>query len=633
MKGIKGKICHINLSNQTYKVEEPDDIFYRKYLGGKGFALPYMLANMPAKANPYGSENIIVFATSIIVGAKGPAIPRVTVCAKSPLTGGFGESEAGGWWGPELKKAGFDAITVTGIAPKPVYIWIKDGEVVFKDASNLWGLETGITQELIRQELNDSKVRVLQIGPGGERKIRYAAITNELAHFNGRNGLGAVMGAKKLKAIAVRGSQDIDVADSVKVTKIARWAATEGMKNPLAKMLRELGTPALMKPSHLAGVLPTRNWNRSTFVNIDKISGEYFKANIFSTPAGCFACPIRCKRRAVVKAEGLKTEPRYGGPEYETIAALGSILEIDDAKIIAYANELCNKNTIDTISLGMTIAFAMECFENGLLTKEMCDGLEIRFGNNEVLIPLLEKIIKREGVGDLLAEGSVAFSEHLSPAAKKYLVVSKKQEVPMHDPRKKTGVGLGYAVSDFGADHLLAPHDGLFATADSPGLTLVKMMGIYEPVAVDVLTAQKVALFVYSNLYWTMFDCLGICIFGFAPRGPIPPEMMIELVEGVTGWKVSLWELMKAAERSINLSRIFNLREGFSREDDTLSEKFFQNFNDGPNRGEGALDKAEFAKALTLRYQMMGWNAENTRPFSAKLHELGIGWAEKYLDE
>ena len=291
MKGNNNKILHINLDNLTYEVESPGEVFYRTYLGGRGFALPYMIKNMKPGVDPYSSENILVFATSIIVGAPGPAMPRYSVCAKSPLTGAFGESEAGGWWGPELKRAGFDAITVTGRSPYPVYISIHDTDVVFRDSTQLWGRETGYVQDAIRRELGDPRTRILQIGPGGENLVRFANIVNELAHFNGRNGLGAVMGSKNLKAVAVRGTKRLEFEDDSRITAINRWAATEGMKNPLAESLHKWGTPVLVKPFSEAGILPTRNWNKGTFSGVEEISVEKLHKTIYTRPGGCLPAP------------------------------------------------------------------------------------------------------------------------------------------------------------------------------------------------------------------------------------------------------------------------------------------------------------------------------------------------------
>jgi len=630
MKTNENKFLFVDLSNSKIWIEEPDPVFCRTFLGGRGWALPYLLRNLKPKTDPLSPENILAVTTSVISGARGPAMPRVIVCSKSPLTGAFGESEAGGFWAPELKKAGFGAIFIMGKAPGPVYIWIKDGSVEIKEAGHLWGLETGETQDIIRKELKESRARVLQIGPAGENGVLYANIVNELAHFNGRNGLGAVMGSKNLKAVVVRGTGEVTTSDPEKVKEINTWTAKEGIEKPLGEILRRHGTIPLVRTFQEVGALPTRNWTRGVFSRGEEISAENLHKTIYIEPKGCFSCPIRCKRRAKVENEKFKVDPRFGGPEYETIGALGSILEVSDPYILAKANELCNRYALDTISLGMTIGWVMEAVERGHISKEECDGLDITFGNGEVLIPLIEKVVKRQGIGEKIARGSKRFAQELGLEEEDFLLEVKGQEVPMHDPRIKTGVGLQYALSDYGADHIVAPHDTVFATKDSPGIKEGSMLGVFEPVDPLSLGPEKVRLFYYMDLYWSLVDMLGFCTFGFVPRGPIPVEMMVDLVKAITGWPVSLWELFKAAERTIHLARIFNLREGFTPDDDRLPKRFFQNFNNGPLEGKGGIDEEKFQQAIHLRYKMMGWDPETGKPLPERLYELGLGeFAEK----
>ncbi|MCF8009109.1 MAG: aldehyde ferredoxin oxidoreductase family protein [Halanaerobiales bacterium] len=626
MKGVNGKILKIDLSNQEYSIDRHGENFYRKYVGGRGFALYYMHKELAPNIDPFSPDNILVFATSIIVGAPGPAIPRLVVCSKSPLTGGFGESEAGGFWAPELKNAGYDAVVIKGKADKPVYLWIKNGKVEFREADKLWGKETGEVQDLIREELEDEKIRVAQIGPGSENLVKYGNITNDLGHFNGRNGLGAVMGSKNLKAIAVRGSKSVELADKEKIIEINRWTAKEGMKIPLAKTLNDVGTWVSVSANNETGVLPTRNWNKGTFSGADEISAESWKNTIGKNSKGCFACPIRCKRVVEVTEGPHKVNPKYGGPEFETVCALGSILEINSREVIAKANELCNKYTIDTISTGMTIGFAMECYENGLLSKKDCDGLELNFGNQDAVLTLIEKIVRREGIGDLLADGSLRAAKKIGQGSEKFIHQVKGQEIPMHDPRVKTGVGLQYALADYGADHMNAAHDSFFANEDSYGTKTTKPLGIYESVDPLSMEADKVRLFINLDIYWALLDMLGACCFGFAPRGPVPLNMLVELIQAVTGLDISLKELMDAGERSIDMARAFNIKEGFSSEDDVLPEKFFEDFNDGPLQGQGSIDRDKFYEAVKLRYEMMGWDPETGKPKKSKLIKSGVSW-------
>ncbi|HDK26393.1 MAG TPA: aldehyde ferredoxin oxidoreductase, partial [Candidatus Atribacteria bacterium] len=441
-----GNILYLDLSSKKFWIENPDENFYRTYWGGRALALYYMLREMKAHTDPLSPDNLLIFAPGILTGTPAPAMPRYTVCAKSPLTGAEGEAEAGGWWGPELKKAGFDALIIKGASSTPVYLWIKDGKVEIKDATHLWEKDTGETQRIIRGELADDKIRIAQIGPAGENQVRFANIVNELKHFNGRNGLGAVMGSKKLKAIAVRGTKPIELYNKERMNQITKEISQRIMDNPLSRDLRSLGTPATVRPFYEAGCLPSYNWTTGYFKEGENLTAETYNKTILKEIKGCYACPIRCKRVVEVNEPDLKVDPTYGGPEYETIASLGSICGISDLKYIAKANELCNRYTMDTISTGMVIAFAMQCYEERILTKEDTDGLELTFGNKEALLVLIDKIARREGLGDLLAEGSYLASRKIGNGSEKFIHQVKRQEIPMHDPRLKTGVGLQYAL-------------------------------------------------------------------------------------------------------------------------------------------------------------------------------------------
>jgi len=624
--GYTGNILHIDLSSKKHWIENPPENFYRTYWGGRALALYYMLNKMKPHTAPLSPDNLLIFAPSVITGAPAPAMPRYTVCAKSPLTGAQGEAEAGGWWGPELKKAGFDAIVIKGSSPTPTYLYIKDGKVEIKDATHLWGKNTGETQRIIKEELADDKIRIAQIGPAGENLVRFANIVNELKHFNGRNGLGAVMGSKKLKAIAVRGTKSINLYDKEKINQVTKNITKRVMDNPLSRGLRELGTPGVVRPSYEAGCLPSYNWTTGYFKEGENLTAETYNKTILKGTKGCYACPIRCKRVVEINEPNLKVDPAYGGPEYETIASLGSLCGISDLKYIAKANELCNKYTIDTISAGMVIAFAMQCYQEGLLTKKDTGGIELTFGNKEAMLKMIEKIAYRKGLGDLLSQGSYFAAKKIGKGAEKFIHQVKGQEIPMHDPRLKTGVGLQYALSDYGADHMKAAHDPFFKNRDSVGVKEMKVLGILEPVSPTDIGEKKVTLFKLLDIYWTVFDILGVCDFGYVPRSVGTMDELLEIIRATTGWKTTWLELMKLGERSINMARIFNYREGFTSKDDTLPKVFYRDFKGGPLDGQGAINKKDFEKAIRLRYELMGWNPDNGIPATAKLIELGLDW-------
>jgi len=398
------------------------------------------------------------------------------------------------------------------------------------------------------------------------------------------------------------------------------------MGNPLSRDLRNLGTPATVRPFYEAGCLPSFNWTTGYFQEGENLTAETLNKTILKGTKGCYACPICCKRVVEVDEPGIKVDPAYGGPEYETIASLGSLCGISDLKYIAKSNELCNKYTMDTISTGMVIAFAMQCYEEGLLTKEDTGGIELTFGNKEAVLKMIEKIAYREGLGDLLSQGSYLAAQKIGNGAEKFIHQVKGQEIPMHDPRLKTGVGLQYALSDYGADHMKAAHDPFFKDQDSVGVKEMKGLGILEPVSPTDMGEKKVALFKLLDIYWTVFDILGVCDFGYVPRSVGTMEELLEIICSTTGWETTWFELMKVGERSINMARIFNHREGFTSQDDTLPEIFYHNFKGGPLNGKFAIHKEDFQKALKLRYELMGWNLDTGIPTTAKLIELGLDW-------
>lgn len=624
--GYNGKILHVDLSKEETSVEEPGEDFYRRYMGGKSLALYYLLNEMEPEVDPLGPDNLLIFAPGVITGALLPGTARFTVAAKSPLTESFGGSEAGGFFGPELKSAGYDAVIVKGKADEPVYLWIHDGEVEIRDASELWGKTGKETQEGIREELEDDGIRIALIGPAGEKLVRFACIANELKHMNGRGGLGAVMGSKNLKAVAARGTKRIEVKDSDKVKSLAKWFAENYMEKGDTSGLHDLGTPILVNVHDELGALPTRNFHRGSFEGAEEISGETLDVTFNVGQKACFSCPVACKR--VVKVDDLEVDPAYGGSEYETLGSLGSNCGVDDLKTILKAGEICNACTMDTISTGMSIAFAMECFENGIITKEDTGGLELKFGNAEAMLKMVKMIAEREGLGEVLAEGVKRAAQKIEDGAEKFALHVKGRELPMHEPRLKAGVGLGYAVAPIGADHTQMEHDPCFEE-ENPMLDELSQIGILEPVKSQDIGPQKVRLFKYLQHWWTLGDCVGLCIFSTAPARVWKIQHVAQMVNAVTGWDTTIWELMKVGERCDTMARVFNIREGFTKEDDRLPDRFFEPLEGGPLEGD-KLSKDEFKQAIATYYHMMGWNEEGV-PTKTKLAELNIGWVADEL--
>ena len=553
--GLTGKILHVDLSNQKIEVEEQDEAFYRSYLGGRGIGYHYLMQQVPAGTDPLSPENILVLATGVMTGAPLPASCRFAAVGKSPLTGTAGESEAAGFFGPELKMAGFDAVVFNGRSEKPVYLWVTGGKAEIKDAVHLSDLGAREVEDAIRDERGGRKIRVAQTGPAGMNLVRFANITNNLGHFNGRNGFGALMGSKKLRAVAVLGTEKLKFQNPEFLRDTAQNYARTFKDNPLGEQLFVYGTTAFPEILSVAGALPVDNFRRSRLNDPSPVSGDTYNEILLQKRKGCYACPIRCKRGIALDDPKYGVDSRYGGPEYETISALGTNLNITDLKAIAKGNEICNRYCMDTISAGMTIAFACECFEEGLISKSDTDGMELRFGDADLMIELLELIARREGFGDILAEGSARLAKKWGVADAPGNLSVKGQEISMHDPRVKVGVGIGFAVSPYGADHMTAAHDTAFVEEKSFSLNSVRPLGIYEPMHATHIATEKVRNYKLLENFWRALDALGLCVFGYAPRGVMPIDVMVQCVSAVTGWKASLFELMRAGERGTMIAR------------------------------------------------------------------------------
>jgi aldehyde:ferredoxin oxidoreductase len=622
--GSTAKILRVDLTANKIEIEEISEAFYRLYPGGKALAGYFLLNEMPAHTDPFAPENMMVIANGLLTGSPVATATRYVVSARSPLTDGYGESEAGGFWGPELKMAGFEAVIIKGKSAEPVYLWIQDGQAELRSAKHLWGKTPLEVQTDIRSELGDDKIRVLQIGPAGENLVRYACITNDLRHFNGRNGMGAVMGSKNLRAVAVRGHQRyLALAhDAPALQALGKRLSQEAVKHPLSWDLQQRGTPGLVEALNTGGILPTRNFRQGAFEGVDKIKWEAYESQLLTARRSCYACAVRCKREVAV--EGKTSE--YGGPEYETVAVFGSDCGVDDLQAVAKANELCNEYLLDSISAGATIAFAMECFEHGLIGLKDTDGIDLRFGNAEAMLAMIGKIARREGIGDLLAEGSRRAAEKIGGDSHFFGIQVKGQELPMHDPRGKVNVGLGYAISEIGADHLVVAHDTMLANPESVSFKGAQGLGLQQAQPPRVFNEEKTSHF-YTLERWTSFEKVsGLCFFGPVPRSFIQAADVVDAVRAATGWDVTLEELLTMGERATNMARVFNAREGFSRKDDVLPERLFQGLENGALQGQG-MPREDFEQALTRIYKTKGWDEQTGMPTRERLEALSLGWA------
>jgi len=622
--GYTGKILHVDLSKDQISVEEPSSSFYRKYVGGSGMGAYYLWKHTLAGADPLGPDNTLSLFVSPVTGAPVSGQSRVAATAKSPLTGLVGESASGGFWPAELKFAGFDGIVIHGRAARPVTLWVHDGEAELRDAGHLWGRVTAAVEDAIWEELGDRRVRVLQCGPAAEKGVRFGALIHACNRANGRTGMGTVMAAKNLKAVAVRGHGRPELADREAVKALARWGADHLAESGVAG-LGHLGTARAVLGQSRTGGLPTRNWASGTFEGAEAISGEEIAATIRTGGETCFGCVVRCKSVVEVTEGPYPVDPRYGGPEYESLAALGSYCGVSDLAAVARASQVCNMVGMDTISCGATIAWAMDCFEQGLLAPKDTDGIDLRFGNAEALVQMVERIGEREGFGWVLGEGSARAAKILG-VGRELVVAVKGQELPAHMPQAKRSMALLYAVHPGGADHTILEHDPAYAAyADR-----MQTLDLLDPQPADVLNPEKVRYALYMQHLLSCSDSLCLCKFAFGPAWQLfRLDHMVDLVQAVTGWNTSLWELMKVGERRLNLLRAFNAREGVGAEADTVPPKLFLPLQGGPTDGVAVtVEEVEAAKALY--YQMSGWDEEG-KPTRAKLEEVRLGWAAEEL--
>ena len=625
--GYHGKILHLHLDDLTLDVETPSEAFYQTYFGGSALGLYYLLKNTPAEADPLGPENTLVLAISPLTGAPISGQSRLTAVAKSPLTDAVGDAQSGGFFPAELKFSGYDAIVIHGRADKPVYLWINNGKAELRPAEHLWGKTTGEVDDLLKEELGDDKVQILQTGLAGEKGVRFSALINMANRANGRTGMGAVMGSKNLKAIAVRGKQRPALADPKGLNELARWGAKEFPDSDVYG-LGLLGTAEVLGFQNKSGGLPTRNWFSGSFEGWKPIDGKTMEKTILKKRDTCYACTVRCKRVVEITEGPYIVDPRYGGPEYETLSTFGSYCGIDDLEAISYANKLCNMYGMDTISCGATIAWAMDCFEQGLITTEDTGGIALRFGDAAAMVKMVEAIAKRQGFGDVLAEGSARAADRIGRGTQDLVVAVKKQEMPAHMPQVKRSVGLIYAVNPFGADHQSHEHDPSYA--DYP--ERMAEIGLTNPQPDDVLNEEKVRYALITEYLYSALDTVNMCQFVFGPAWQLySAGNLAEAMRHVTGQDFSIDDVLRIGERRLNLLRAFNARESIGREADKLPKKMYQALTGGASDGV-ALTEKEIEDAKDIYYQMAGWDVASGTPTRAKLEELELGWVADLLE-
>jgi aldehyde:ferredoxin oxidoreductase len=626
--GYNQRILHVNLTTGQLAVETPPESFYRKYLGGSAMGMYYILRDLKPGADPLGPDNVLTLMLSVTTGAPISGQSRMTANAKSPLVDGIGDSQCGGFFPAEMKFAGFDGIVVKGKSEKPVYLWLNDGKAELRDASHLWGKTTSEVDDLLKKELGDDKIEIAQCGPSGEKLSRLAAIINMANRAHGRTGLGAVMGSKNLKAVVVRGkSKKLPTSNAKAINELAKAGASGLESNADVLGLKLHGTASVLSFQNSIGTLPTYNYNAGQFEGFEPISGEVMTETILKERDTCYACTVNCKRVVETEFMGKPVERRHGGPEYETLSTFGSYCGVSDLHAVSYANKVCNEYGLDTIGAGATVAWAMECYENGVLTEAEV-GFPLKFGDAEAMVKATDMMAKREGFGDVLAEGSRKAADRLGKGHD-FLITVKGAEAPAHMPQAKRSLGLIYAVHPFGADHQSSEHDPMIEDgAADLYLGRLKMLGFDSTQKQFSLGEDKVRFAMKTQHFYSFLDSADLCQFVWGPAWTLyGPQETVDFVNAVTGWgDFALDELMAAGERRLNMLRVFNAREGIDRKADKLPKKFYKALQgEGPTAGV-ALTEDEMNKAQDAYYEMSGWDNATGNPTEATLGRLGLGW-------
>lgn len=624
--GYAGKILRVNLSDRTHSTDKLLEEDAKKFIGGKGFAIRILFNELQPKIDPLGPENKLVYAIGPFAATGIPLNSRWVVASKSPETGIWADSYCGGTFAVQLKKAGYDALIIEGASKDPVYVNILNDDVEMKDASHLWSKMTLETELDIAHDLNIANRRednpaVVNIGPAGENLVKFAAVMHTAHRAAGRAGLGAVMGSKKLKAIAVRGTKSVSIANPAKVREVMKDISTETLTNPNLINFTKHGQVGFVGSLNQLGMLPTKNFQQGTYEKYEAITGETMTQTILKSRNTCSQCAVDCKREVeVLDGPYGPVNPEYGGPEYENDAALGSLLLIDDLKAISRENQLCNAYGLDTISTGVVIAWAMECMDRGIFSKADMDGIDATWGNANAALELIEKIATREGVGNILAEGVKVAAKKLGRGSDRYAVEVKGLEIPMHEPRAKKGLGLSYATSPRGGCHMQAFHDPEF---EAPNLA--PEIGITLGLDRHDTSRNKVDIIRRSQDWVAITNSLLLCTSpGWSGYNYTKPTFLTNAFDVVTGWDLTVDDLMRAGERITNLCRCFNAREGVTRKDDTLPPRFTEDsLPDGPSKGQ-RITNEELQSMLDNYYDLRGWDKTTGNPTSAKLRELGL---------
>jgi aldehyde:ferredoxin oxidoreductase len=633
LNGYHGKVCHIDLTNRKAWIESPVEQFWRLYGGGGLLATYFLLRDCPAGIDALSPANLLILTSSVVAGHPYAGLARFTAAAKSPLTGGIGETRCEGPFGMALKGSGVDTIIFHGAAAQPVTVLIENGAVSFHDASTLWGQTVNQTVDALEVQFG-AEIHTAVIGPAGENQVRFASIVSERSYQAARMGMGAVMGSKKLKALVIRGETLPPVADAETCTRLTALYAERMRKNSLTTW--QLDPPGFSAWVHLHGLdaaLCVENYRDNAFPSADLYAPEAFQKH-YLHEGTCPGCPNNCIKffdngRADLPDD--LNEPRAGGIHQEISGALGPNCGITDLAAVFQANVLCNEYGMDPTSLGYTLSMAMECLEQRVIDEQTV-GLPLWFGDFRAMLRMIHQIAHREGFGNVLAEGTKRAAEQIGAGAAHYALHVKGLEMVCFEPRTQTNLALGYATAPIGPRYDICEHDWDFDTQVGWDHTLdsSRTLGILERIPMQYQGADKVRNFKALATIWSAADALDFCIFAVAPTRILTLEQMAELLGAVTGWRTSSYEIMRFGERRLHLMRVYNLREGLGAADDMLPDRFY---DDAIRSGQWAgvkLDRAAFQEAVRTYYRMMGWD-DAGRPLYETLLDQHLEWAAKEI--
>jgi aldehyde:ferredoxin oxidoreductase len=613
--GYCGKILLVDLSERKFEELKPSEETYRKFIGGTGLGARFLYEKMKPGSDPLGDENVLGFVTGPLTGTSAPGSGRFTVVCKSPLTNAWADSNSGGYWGPELKYAGYDAVFVKGSARRPVYLQIVEGKAELRDGSQLWGRITRETEEIIKKEIGDERIKVACIGPSGESKSLISGIVNESGRTAARSGVGAVMGSKRLKAVVVRGKAKVEVANPEKLQEAQKTYVDLFKKSNFQQNLAAHGTGGGLSFLVSIGDSAVKNWTRHgteampTCTKLDSANMEAFKLRRY----GCHSCIVRCGAMVRIEKGEFATGGEVHRPEYETLGSFGTNCSNDNIEAVIRANEVCNLYGMDTIAVGNLIAFAMECYEKGLIGKEETGGLDLSWGNAEAIVSLTEKIARRDGFGAVLADGPRAAADRIGRGSEKWAMHVSGQALPYHDPRTSPAQGTGYFADANPARHM-----------ESAGTQTLEQGGVLgnDPVlATPALNRygdyeRKGPMLALGAQFFQFYSSAGLC--ALLLLGSTVPAA--EYVAAVTGWEMDWTEALRAGKRILTLRQAFNAREGVVPDDFRLPDRLLPPLGVGVSAGQ----KVDFETMKASFFEAMGWDLRSGRPYPMTWRELGL---------